>query len=102
MPHPIFGPPAHELETIRLVLSLPTTRNGRLTGLTVHGGSSTKRGDLWSYRETWTAEEQRGLLEPTDMVHWIVQATAQDRPMDQATLERCLLPGGWEDVPLTF
>lgn len=102
MPHPIYGRPAHELEYISLTLWLPSSRNGHLTRLTAKGESTTARSPLWSFQETWTAEEQRGLMEPTDVVHWVTLAAAQDRPSSQEMFDRCTQPGGWEDVPLPF
>lgn len=102
MPHPIYGPPQHELEVVRLALSLPTLRNGRTTGLSLMGGSSTKRGNLWSYREQWAGGDATGLAEVVDMAHWVMLAAAQDRPASQAALEEALTPPGWEDVTLPY
>lgn len=100
MPHPFYGPPKHDLEVIRANLVLPTRENGHVTHLTVHGDSSTARASLWTYSEAWRADHHDVMLQPTDTLHWLALAVAQDRPNTQEALQRCLLPGGWEDVPL--
>lgn len=100
MPHPIWGPPAHRLESVRATLVLPHTDNGDTTTLVVHGDCSTSRASLWTYSEAWRALDRDGVLQPTDTLHWLALAVAQDRPITQEGLQRCLLPGGYEDVPL--
>lgn len=102
MPHPTFGPAEHVLEVVRLSLTLPSSRNGRRASLSAHGEASTKRGSLWSYNETWTPEESVGAMSPADVAHWLLLSASQDRPASSAQLERCLTPGGWEDVLLPF
>nr|CRY95214.1 hypothetical protein [uncultured prokaryote] len=102
MPHPIYGPPSHKLESVTMSLILPQQRNGFSTLLEVHGRASTCRTDLWSYRETWTETEQRALLEPCDQVHWLAQIACQDRPSSQEALAHSLSPTAWEEVPLPF
>lgn len=102
MPHPVYGRPEHRLESVEVKLILPSDRTGRVCILEAHGRSSTSRSALWSFRETWTTEEQRRSLEPTDCAHWVILAAAQDRPSSQDMFDRCTMPGGWEDVPLPF
>lgn len=100
MPHPIYGPPSHDLESIRLTLHLGSLRNNHVTRLELQGSTSTKRGHLWYYRELWSPSDQSAGLQPVDTAHWALLAAAQDRPNTQEALERCLMPGGWEDVQL--
>lgn len=100
MPHPIYGPPDHALEVVRVVLRLPTRRNGHTTLLEAHGESSTKRGPLWSVRETWAADEVQRGLQPVDAVQHLLLVASQDRPASQDPLERALLGQAWEEVPL--
>lgn len=102
MPHPVYGPPGHQLETVKLTVRLPDQRNGRLTIIEATGETSTQRGPLWTYRETWTADETRGGMEPADVAHWLLLAALQDRPPSQEAFSRSTTPGGWEDVPLPF
>lgn len=102
MPHPIYGPPEHALEVVHARLEVPTRRNGRRASLRVNGTSSTKRGDLWSYAESWDPLEHSQLLQPTDTLQWVILAAVQDRPASQAMLEVSLRPGGYEDTPLPF
>lgn len=100
MPHPIFAKPDHSLERVELRLYLPRQANGFMTTLMASGETSTKRGSLWSYTETWDHTEQRGLLEPTDALHYVALAAAQDRPNTQALFLSSITPGGWTDVQL--
>lgn len=102
MPHPIYGKPSHTLEVVQFSLRLPDRRSGFTTLLEAHGRSSTSRSDLWSFKETWAKDEQRGGLEPCDVLHWLALAAAQDRPASQEALNRSTMPGGWEDVTLPF
>lgn len=102
MPHPIYGHPTHELETVTATLKLPTPRTGLDTTLEVQGRSSTQRRALWSYRESWGAGEQRGGLEPADTLHWLILAAIQDRPGSPEGLKRSITPQGWQDVQLPF
>lgn len=102
MPHPIYGPPEHELETITVTYHLPSLRNGLEARVEVLGTSSTKRGYLWTYRESWRPGEQRADLEPTDVIHWAVLAAAQDRVASQEAFNRATSPQGWQDVQLPF
>nr|CRY96647.1 hypothetical protein [uncultured prokaryote] len=100
MPHPIYGPPSHELDSIHLTLHVGTPRNGRRWLLEAHGRSSTSRASLWSVREGWAPTEQRGGYEPTDAAHHLLLAAAQDRPASQSHLEACLRGEGWEQLAL--
>lgn len=102
MPHAIYGPPDHSLETIRFSLRLPTRRNGRVTVLEVQGDSSTKRGPLWVYRATWSESETTASLEPADQLHWLALTASQDRPWSQEAFNRAITPSGYEDVPLPY
>lgn len=102
MPHPVYGPPSHKLEQVTLSLWLPSAANGRTTRLEVAGRASTARPALWSYRETWTPADVESSLQPVDTAHWLLLAVAQDQPSSQAAFDRCVQPGGWEDVPLPF
>lgn len=102
MPHPVYGNPDHRLEVIRATYVLPSLLNGHTALLSVIGDTSTSRKALWSYKEAWAGDEQRQSLEPLGTLHQIVLAAAQDRPDTQAHFERCVLPGGWEDVPLPY
>ena len=102
MPHPIYGPPSHELEAVRFVIHLPTRRNGYLTRLEASGTSSTQRGSLWSANEHWTREEASQGITPTDHVAHLLLVALQDRPVSAKALAECLGGPGWEDVPLPF
>lgn len=100
MPHPVYGPPEHRLEVVRLSLHLPTSRNGRRARLEAQGTCSTQRASLWSVSETWTPEEHRAGLEPTDAAHHLLLCAMQDRPNGQYALERALTGQGWEQLEL--
>lgn len=100
MPHPVYGPPQHQLEVVTLRLALPTNRNGRRARLEAQGRSETQRQALWSVTESWTAEEHRAGLEPTDAAHHVLLCAMQDRPRDQYALERSLTGQGWEQLEL--
>lgn len=100
MPHPIYGPPEHALESVSTRLLLPTMRNDRRGQLTVTGESSTKRGSLWSYSESWEGLAGPQALAPVDTLHWLLLAAWQDRPSSQGELKRSLRPGGWVDEQL--
>jgi len=102
MPHPIYGKPDHVLESVEFTLHLPTTKNGRRWRLEARGRSSTQRADLWSVVETWSPEEVREGLQPTDALQHIALVAAQDAPNSQTALEAQMIGGGWEDVPLPF
>lgn len=100
MPHPIYGPPSHQLDAIELKLYLPDPRNGWVTRLEMKGRSETRRGDLWSMSERWTKDDHRNMLEVVDSVHHALLAAVQDRPASNENLRHALAPGGYEDVPL--
>lgn len=102
MPHPIYGPPARELEVLELKLVLPHRKNGHVTSVDANGICRTKRAPLWHYRETWTATEQRMGLEPADWVHHLALTALQDQPGTLEGLQQSLRGGAWEDVPLPF
>lgn len=102
MPHPLYGPPRHRLESVELTLTLPSRRNGYQTFLAVRGRASTSRSDLWVVRETWNPSEVDAGLQPTDAAYHVLLVAAQDRPDSQSALEAQLTGGGWEDVPLPF
>lgn len=102
MPHPIYGPPGHQLEVVTFTLRLPHQRNGRQTTLESSGVTETKRGPLWSYRETWSSSDIRTMNEPVDTLTWLALAVVQDRPGTQEALTAALAPGGYEDVALPF
>lgn len=90
MPHPIYGPPSHQLETVTFTLQLPTRRNQYLTRLEVRGEASTKRSSLWSVSESWTPAEQEAGLQPADALHHLALIALQDRPSSQEELFRQL------------
>lgn len=100
MPHPIYGPPSHELDKVIFTLHLPTARNGRRARLEVQGRSETQRGSLWSLTETWGPDEHRGGYEYSDAIHHIALAAAQDRCSTQSHLEASLRGEGWEQLSL--
>ena len=100
MPHPIYGPPAHELDSVLLTLHLGTPRNGHRWRLEVQGRSATSRASLWSISEAWERSEQRGGYEPTDAAHHVLLAAAQDRCTSLAHLQASLRGEGWEQLEL--
>jgi hypothetical protein len=100
MPHPIWGPPDHELETVTITLTLGTRRNGRHTKVQAHGSSSTRRVPLWSVSEAWTSGEVQAGLQPGDAIHHIALVALQDRPTSQNHMERSLMGEGWEQLSL--
>lgn len=100
MSHPIYGPPQHRLTQVLFTLHLPTRENGHLTRLEAQGRSSTTRASLWSVSESWTRDEQRAGLEPTDALHHLALVAVQDRCSSQDHLERSLTGNGWEQLEL--
>lgn len=102
MPHPIFGKPTHELESIRVVVNLPSPQNGHVTSVRVLGETSTQRATLWSESASWTADEVTHGLQPTDWIGHVLLTALQDRPKDQEALDNGLTGQGWEDVALPF
>lgn len=100
MPHPIYGPPVHELDSILLTLHLATPRNGRVYRLEAQGRSATQRSSLWSVSERWDHTEQRGGYEPTDAAHHLLLACAQDRPASLSHLQASLRGEGWDQLAL--
>lgn len=102
MPHPIYGPPSHELERVVITVVLPSPQNGHVTSIRALGETSTQRSSLWSESATWTADEVAHGLQPTDWATHVLLTALQDRPKDQAALDTGLTGGGFEDVPLPF
>ena len=102
MSHPIYGPPKHDLEVVTAKLRLPSKKNGLTTTLQVQGDAQTSRKSLWTYAEVWRIDQVDGMAQPVDMLSWVMLAVAQDRPVTQASMQRCLLPGGFTDTPLPF
>lgn len=100
MPHPIYGAPQHELESIRLTLYLPTVSNGRTTKLEAHGRASTQRGSLWNVQETWSRDEIERGYQASDAISHLVLVSLQDRPTTQRQLELGLTGQGWEQLQL--
>lgn len=102
MPHPIYGPPRHKLESVTLRLAIPGPENGHRTSVTIHGESSSKRGSLWTYQETWGPDEQRMGLQPCDAVRHVLLVSLQDHPTTHEALVEQLGGTGWRDEPLPF
>ena len=102
MPHPIYGPPSHVLETVTFTLHLPLRRNQYLTRLEVRGEASTRKDRLWFVSETWTTEEQSAGLQPSDAIHHLALIALQDSPSTQEALFRQLTGERWvqEELPL--
>lgn len=100
MPHPIYGPPSHVLETVTFKLTVPTARNGRHTKLEVQGRSSTQRASLWSIHETWTQAEVEHGLQPSDSLHHLALIALQDHPASQTQVESCLTGQPWSQLEL--
>lgn len=82
----MWQPPRHQLDRIEVTVRLPDEPDPTSTSIAVHGRSSTKRSDLWTYQEyfddTVTAAKGYGV---GDALHHIVLVCMQDRPN---TLER--------------
>lgn len=102
MPHPIYGKPSHELESIRVVVTLPSPENGHLTAVRILGETTTQRSSLWSESASWSADEVTNGLQPTDWVAHVLLVALQDRPSNQEALDNGLIGQGWEDVALPF
>lgn len=100
MPHPIYGPPTHDLERVELRLWLPSKRNGHHTRLTASGWSETSRSALWTVSESWERGELDRMLQPCDAAHHILLTAAQDRCETQGALERSLTGEGWTQPEL--
>lgn len=90
MPHPIYGKPTHQLESVTFALHLPRRANGYLTRLEAAGRASTSRSALWTVSETWTTDEQEAGLQPTDALHHLSLIAVQDTPSSQEALFRAL------------
>lgn len=102
MPHPIYGPPSHKLETVDFRLSLPLKRSNYVTRLEVHGRASTSRSALWSVSESWTTDDQVAGLQPADALHHLALIALQDTPYSQEAVFRALTGERWvqEELPL--
>nr|CRY94091.1 hypothetical protein [uncultured prokaryote] len=100
MPHPIYGPPSHTLDSIALFLTFGSKRNGFTTTLRAQGISETKRASLWQFTEAWQPDDHDNGLQPLDTLHWVARAVAEDRPTSDDQLRKVLSPPGWEEVPL--
>lgn len=102
MPHPIYGQPRHQLETVTVRITLPSPTNGHVTQARIVGETSTRRATLWSESVSWTAQEVAHGLQAADWVNHVVLCTLQDRPATQEALDNSLIGQGWEDVALPF
>lgn len=102
MPHPIYGPPNHKLEVVRLSIHVPTTLSGHRYICEAAGDSSGKRASLWATSEIWTPEDEPTPLVVTDWVHHVVSSVLVDHPADQENLERSLRGGLDHSPPLPF
>lgn len=102
MPHPIYGQPRHQLETVTVRITLPSPTNGFVTQARAVGEASTRRTSLWSESVSWSADEVTHGLQPADWVNHVVLCTLQDRPASQEALDDSLIGQGWEDVQLPF
>lgn len=102
MPHPIYGKPSHQLETVTFTLHLPRRSNGYLTRLEAAGRASTSRAALWTASETWTTDEQEAGLQPTDALHHLSLIAVQDTPASQEALFRALTGVMWVEEQLPF
>lgn len=100
MSHRIYGAPEHRLEYVTLRLVLPSNRNGRRAQLEVQGRCETQRASLWHVSESWSPEEHRAGLEPTDAAHHVLLCAMQDRPNSQTAIELSLTGQGWEQLEL--
>jgi hypothetical protein len=80
MPHPIYGPPAHQLEHLEVKVGLPTPANDHKTSIQVHGVSGGKRAPLFALSEAWAPDEITRGLQASDWLAHVVLALLQDRP----------------------
>ena len=102
MPHPIWGPPKHELERITLRLTIPSNKNAHVAAVTIAGECSSKRASLWTYQESWGPDEQHQGLQVADVVRHVLLVALQDHPTSHAALMEQLGGEGWVDQPLPF
>lgn len=101
MPHPIFGPANHTLETVRFTLRLPTPSNGRKTVVEASGWSSTKRASLWHHTESYDFSDMMpGGYDPADVLHHVALVALQDHPSSQHHFEMSIRGVGWEQLEL--
>lgn len=102
MPHPIYGPPSHDLHRVEITLGLPLRTNGFRSRVTAHGYSATKRGALWSIQDQWELVGRDHGLEAADLVHHLALVSLQDRPTSSTQLDRSLTGGYFdqEQMPL--
>lgn len=102
MPHPIYGPPDHQLEYVEFKLVLPLRSNGYKSRVDAYGHSQTRRGTLWSSTEQWTHDMKGDEYGPTDSLHHLALVALQDRPTSPTALELALRGGHStaEQVPL--
>jgi len=102
VPHPIYGPPSHKLETVNFRLTLPLRRNAYVTSLEVRGETSSQRSSMWFVNEKWTEADQVAGLQPSDALHHLALIALQDSPTSQEHMFRALTGERWiqEELPL--
>lgn len=103
MPHPIYGPPDHRLEVVTIRLHLPSRSTSWVGRAQATGESSTSKRSLWSDRlvvECLSTNDGLGLA---DYAHHLALVALQDRPVNQAQLDRALKGGDrWTEDELPF
>jgi hypothetical protein len=86
----------HQLNRVEVVLEFGTRGT---VALEAHGRSATKRGNLWTYRETFGSANSD--LAPHDAAAHLLLVSLQDRPRSRELLDLALGGYGlWEDQPL--
>ena len=80
--------PAHLLSSIEARLTIPLPHEPQTQALVVHGRSTTRRSNLWTYQELWDLElaQVKG-YGPADALAHIAMVCTQDQPNSLDRLE---------------
>lgn len=92
--------PPPTLDMLRLSLRYSAVPEGTLVHVHASGHCDRKRGTLWTLNEAELAGKAR--YDATDLVHHIALACVQSRPVTEASLQRALTGGYWEQPELPF
>lgn len=94
----------HTLDRVEITLHLPTPRSDHRADIAARGWSTTKRGSLWTWQESWNPSEMHVEgYEPVDVVHHLLLVAVQDRPNTQERLSFGLGGGlSWSEPELPF
>lgn len=102
MPHPIYGDPKHELDTVHFVLWLPRPSRELPARCQALGRSETSRSALWTVDIDWEDGGDQHGYHAGDFLSHVAMVALQDHPTSQRQVDACMVGEGWaqDELPM--